>query len=237
MPIKMILVGKDTNKESKNKWIKKQLKCLPEGSSIIDVGAGQLFWKKYCRHLKYTSQDFCRYDPNGDVRLNNRLWKYPHIDIVSDICNIPAEDNQYDALLCTEVLEHVPDPNLAVKELVRIVKPGGTLLLTAPFCSITHMAPYHFCSGFHYYWWKRCLEESGAKVVSAVRNGDYFQFFRQELLRLPSVKKEYIGGSAVWLKIKCALFAFGIKKYIKIDNGSGELLCFGYLVKARKIDR
>jgi SAM-dependent methyltransferase len=61
-------------------------------------------------------------------------------DIVADITkyNPQIADNHYDALICTEVLEHVVDPFAAIRELRRIVKTGGYLLFTTPLNARIH---------------------------------------------------------------------------------------------------
>lgn len=119
------LLGKDTVNETKDAWIKSKLAEIESGKSILDAGAGTLQWKPYCSHLKYTSQDFAQYDGSLDVGLQSDDWEYPKLDIVSDITNIPVPDESFDAVLCTEVFEHLPNPNAALQELVRVTKRGG----------------------------------------------------------------------------------------------------------------
>lgn len=65
-------------------------------------------------------------------------------DVVADITrfNPHIPEGQFDALLCTEVLEHVVDPFAAVREMRRIVKPGGYILITTPLnCRIHGPVP------------------------------------------------------------------------------------------------
>ncbi|HQU85463.1 MAG TPA: methyltransferase domain-containing protein [Pyrinomonadaceae bacterium] len=59
-------------------------------------------------------------------------------DIFGDAMNLPLEDNSVDTILCTEVLEHLPDPEKAISEFFRILRPGGTLITTAPFIYPVH---------------------------------------------------------------------------------------------------
>jgi len=119
------LLGKDTVEATKDAWIEKKLAEIESGKSILDAGAGTLKWKPYCSHLQYTSQDFAQYDASSSVGLQAEGWTYPKLDIVSDITNIPVPDESFDAVLCTSVLEHLPNPNAALKELVRVTKRGG----------------------------------------------------------------------------------------------------------------
>ena len=51
---------------------------------------------------------------------------------VSDINNMPFQDGAYDSVICSEVLEHVPSPEESIKELIRVLKPGGVLALSVP---------------------------------------------------------------------------------------------------------
>lgn len=73
------------------------------------------------------------------------IEKYLDIDIVADIQNMPGvPDESYDSIICTQVLEHVPNPFLAINELHRVLKPGGRLFLTVPFLNNLHMVPHDY---------------------------------------------------------------------------------------------
>ena len=60
--------------------------------------------------------------------LSCRKWALSAMDITA----IPFEDNSFDVVICSEVLEHIPDDNTAVSELIRIVKPGKMLAVSVP---------------------------------------------------------------------------------------------------------
>jgi len=155
------IFGRD-NETNRLSWLEKTLKFVPEGFRLLDAGAGELKNKVFCKHLIYVSQDICQYEGTGDgVALQTGQWDTTQIDLVSDITAIPVPDESFDAVLCTEVFEHVPDPLAALQELARLVKPGGSIILTAPFCSLTHFAPYHYATGLSRYWYERHLLELG----------------------------------------------------------------------------
>lgn len=66
----------------------------------------------------------------------------PGVTVVGDLQHCPqVPDDTYDVIVCTQVLEHVPNPFLAAAELCRILKPGGLLLLTVPAAYPYHSAP------------------------------------------------------------------------------------------------
>lgn len=225
------------NKDVRKKWVIKQLKDIPENQSILDAGAGECQYKKYCPHLIYTSQDFGQYNGKGDeIGLQTKNWDNSKLDIVSDITKIPTSNNSFDNVMCIEVLEHIPYPEKAISEFSRITKKGGNLILTAPFCSQTHFAPYHFCTGFNIYWFQEVLDKNNFQIISYKINGNYFDYVNQELLRLPFIIKRYsflgIFGFLLYLIILPLIFILHIISLI--SNGSEKQLCFGYHILAKK---
>ncbi len=231
----MITVGTH-NEPARYKWIEKALGQIPAGSRILDAGAGELAFKKFCAHLDYVSQDFAQYDGSGDLKgLQRGAWDQTKLDLVCDITAIPEPDASFDAIICIEVFEHLPEPILAIKEFSRLLKPGGTLIITAPFCSLTHFAPYHYYSGFNRYFFEKHLVTHGFVIEELVQNGNYFEYIAQEVRRLSNVADTYSNCSLSRLEM------FVVRQFLKIlsrlslrDIRSAELLHFGCFVLARK---
>lgn len=179
------------NHTARETWIADTLRALPEGSSLLDVGAGECAYKKYCTHLDYLAQDIAEYDGEGDgVGLQTGKWDTSQLDFVCDLYDIP-EDRQFDAVFCSEVLEHVVDPVRAVEKLVALTKPGGRIIITAPFNSLTHFAPYHFCTGFSQYFYRHHFERLGCEIDELTPNGGFFDMMDQELGRVSRVRKQF----------------------------------------------
>jgi ubiquinone/menaquinone biosynthesis C-methylase UbiE len=230
----MFRVG-TTNESARIAWIEQALKKIPAGLTILDAGAGESQFKKFCDHLKYISQDFGKYHGGGEIGLQMEKWDNSQLDIVSDITAIPLPDNSVDAVLCTEVLEHVPDPLAAIKEFSRLVKPGGYLLITAPFASLTHFAPYHFASGLSRFYYEKHLQENGFTIEELALNGNFFEYIAQENRRIKQIAEKYAGKKLnVFHKIIIHLNLFILQQFSKNDSGSSELLCYGIHVFARK---
>ena len=183
-------------------WVQKALRNVPEGSRILDAGAGEQQYRQYCSHLNYVSQDFCEYDGDGNKKgLQTGAWDISQINIISDIIAIPEPNASFDAILCTEVLEHIPDPIAALREFQRLLRPGGSLILTAPFASLTHFAPYHFCTGFNKYFYENHLPKIGFSIEELSANGNYSSFISQELIRITT----YFGKTPLYAKVCIAI--------------------------------
>ena len=148
---------------------------------------------------------------------------------------MPVEDAFFDVVLCTEVLEHLPDPIKALAELSRVLKKGGQLILTAPFCSLTHFSPYHYSTGFNRYFYSHHLNSLGFNIVEITPNGNFFEFLAQELNRLASVAEQYSSLKPdIELEYSQSVLTQYLEKMSASDAGSHELLCFGYNVMAVK---
>lgn len=224
------------NEGNRSSWLQKALAEIPAGSRILDAGAGERQYEKFCSHLNYVAQDFGQYDGKGDgAGLQRGAWDQTSLDIVSDVVAIPEADESFDAVMCIEVFEHLPQPVEAIREFSRLLRRGGYLIITAPFCSLTHFAPYHFCTGFSRYFYEHHLALHGFDVVDLQANGNYFEYLGQELQRLPSVAARYCNSGMTFPKrMLVRLVASMMAKFSARGTRSSELLCFGWHVKARK---
>ena len=108
--------------------------ATPSGSKVLDAGAGQQPYKELFGHCEYVAQDW-----SGSLYGADEL-----ADIVAPIENLPVEDGAFDAVLCTQVLEHVAEPAQSLRELARVLRPEGTLWLSVPLAWPLHEQPYDF---------------------------------------------------------------------------------------------
>jgi SAM-dependent methyltransferase len=226
-----------TNQAVREAWLEKMLHDIPAGSRILDCGAGELKYKRFCSHLQYVSQDFAQYDGKGDAAgLQMGAWDQSTLDIVSDITAIPEPDGSFDVILCIEVFEHLPNPILAIQEFSRLLQPGGQLILTAPFCSLTHFAPFHFYSGFNRYFYETHLPDCGFEIRELRHNGNFFEFLAQEVRRIKFMANRYAGVNVGILgRVLLQIFLLFLAGFSRKESGSHEVLNFGYHVLARKI--
>jgi SAM-dependent methyltransferase len=119
---------------------------------VLDAGAGKAPFRDLFAHVTYETADF------GQVHEDDVQF-----DHLCDLTAIPVPDSTYDLVLCTQVLEHVPDPVAVLREFNRVLKPRGQAWLSAPLFYAEHQPPYDF-HRFTQFAWQRMATESGFTV-------------------------------------------------------------------------
>ncbi len=157
---------------------------------VLDAGAGACPFRKHFSHCRYEAADFCR---------SNR--EYATIDHVCDLRHIPVEQDRYDMVLMTQVLEHLPEPLTVLKEICRILKPGGELWCSAPLFFEEHEVPYDF---FRYtrFGLRHLLEAAAFKVRSIEPLEGYFGALSYQLeaaARFLPIRPRHYGGGLLGL--------------------------------------
>ena len=180
------------NLRNRDMWIAKQAERVPAGSRVLDVGAGSAPYRALFAHCDYKTQDFAQL---RDDQL--RHGGYTAIDLVSGADAIPVADASFDVVICTEVLEHVPEPIAVVREFGRIIAPGGRLILTAPLGSGIHQEPYHFYGGYTPFWYQRFLHEAGFGSIAVAANAGSLRHIAQETIRFMRMTRPF-GFVAPW---------------------------------------
>src|SRR4051794_29938546 len=111
------------NDFERDAWVARQAALLPRGARVLDVGAGPCRYRRLFDHCGYESQDFAQYEGSQQGPFSDKeQWHYGRIDYVCDATEIPVSAGSFDAVLCTEVLEHVPRPVDVVRELARVLR-------------------------------------------------------------------------------------------------------------------
>jgi SAM-dependent methyltransferase len=132
---------------------------------LLDVGCGR---KPYARLLS------CREHIGVDVESS------PHpraeMDRIYDGQKLPFANDDFDSILCTEVVEHARDPKQLFHEMARVLKPGGHALITVPMLFHHHEEPYDF-QRLTRYGMENLAREAGLHVVWIKPRGGVYASF------------------------------------------------------------
>ena len=122
---------------------------------MLDVGCGRQQYRKFLGSRQYCGVDWT-------------LASQP--PAVAEVTRLPFRDRTFDSALCTEVLEHLPEPGRCLDEIRRVVKPGGMVLFTVPMTMYTHSEPYDFYR-YTEYGLRYLLEKHGYEILTLRRLG------------------------------------------------------------------
>ena len=142
---------------------------------VLDAGAGFGRYKKELSFTRYESTDF--------EDIFHEPSKKMH-DFICSLDDIPKPENSYDAIVNTQVLEHVEFPQKVIHEFFRVLKPGGKLFLTAPQISPVHCAPYNFYF-FTRYGFESMFKQAGFRIEFIKPRGGIFWVFAKMLHDVP----------------------------------------------------
>lgn len=101
---------------------------------LLDIGCGK---KPYLEFIK-------NYDSYIGIDMPSTIHGSSKLNSYGSALALPFSDSSFDSILCTEVLEHVPNPLIALQEMYRVARPGSVLLLTVPFSEQLHEEPYDY---------------------------------------------------------------------------------------------
>lgn len=109
-------------------------RSIPPDAAVLDLGAGDAPYRELFAHTRYTTSDW-----TGSLHTGSR-----GADVIAPADALPIADGSYDVILCTQVIEHVPDPAAVLAECFRVLVPGGCLALTAPLLWELHEVPHDY---------------------------------------------------------------------------------------------
>jgi SAM-dependent methyltransferase len=136
---------------------------------MLDFGCGSKPYQSIFEVDEYIGID---YENPGHSHANE------HIDVFYDGKKIPFPDATFDSVLATEVFEHVFYLEDTLKEIHRVMKPGGHLLLSAPFVFMEHEIPHDFAR-YSSFGMRALLERNGFKVEVLEKTSNYVDVLGQ----------------------------------------------------------
>jgi len=154
--------------------------------NILDVGSGAGPYRKYIRFMS-------RY-----IGLDRSERVKP--DVCGQSTQIPFKENCFDSVICTEVLEHLKEPETCLLEIKRVLKNGGYLYITAPQCWGLHYEPDDYWR-FTSHSLEYLIKKSGLELIRTERIGGIFSMVG---VRLTDVYYTIIKKTFFFLPVKQA---------------------------------
>jgi SAM-dependent methyltransferase len=151
---------------------------LESGNLVLDAGAGECRFKdKLKKDVRYVAVD---------TSWGDQTWDYSNIDVAATLENLPFDSNVFDSIICTQVLEHVREPQILLNELFRTLKEGGIICITAPQGWGIHQAPHDYFR-FTRYALFYLLEKARFEQITITPSCGYFGYLANRLTVLPKV--------------------------------------------------
>lgn len=122
---------------------------------ILDVGCGTKPYKNFFTYSEYIGLEF-----DTGIDSDKKLADYFYDGKV-----FPFDSGSFDSVICNQVLEHIFEPQEFLKEINRVLKPNGKLLITVPFVWDEHEQPYDFAR-YSSFGLKHLLEKNGFRVIA-----------------------------------------------------------------------
>jgi len=180
----------------------------------------------------------------GTFRPPERLtknWHYLNFDfseqpdIVADAHTLPFQDNSFDWVICTEVLEYIAEPSKMIAEISRVLKPSGKMFLTSPFLYQIHGKP-HDLNRFTDEKIKSFLLQNNFLIETLSPQGYFFlvlaDFIRAGIASIQNRLLRYC--AALLLYPDCLILALLDRQGWVEKSGFLTSFTTGYLVIARK---
>jgi len=170
-------------------------KHLNKEMSVYDIGCGD---KPFSGYMEGKVKSYLGVD------IEDGFYDAGHIDIVGTAYNVPVEDGVADAIVSSQVLEHLDKPLDAIKEAGRVLKPGGLLLMSSPFLYPIHAAPHDY-GRYTFYFLEAKLKEHGLEIVEQKSIGGFWYCVGMyagmylQMLDRGLLKKTYIAKALIWL--------------------------------------
>ncbi len=139
-------------------------KYLTSEMTVYDIGCGpNPFSKKLKEKVK----------KHVGVDIENGFYEKGFIDLVGSAYNVPVEDGEADAVISSQVIEHLDKPLKAIEESARILKKDGLFLCSFPFLYPLHAEPHDY-TRFTEHYMDKVLEENGLSIIETKKVGGFW---------------------------------------------------------------
>ena len=194
--------------------------------TLLDLGCGKV--PLYNAYKKYIADNVC-------VDWENTLHKNKYLDFECDLTKgLPFEDREFNTIILSDVLEHIPQPEELFKEIFRILSTNGKVFINVPFYYWIHEYPHDYYR-YTEFALKRFVYDSGLTLVQFERIGGSPEILADILAK--HFKPISLIGAPLAICIQCSIRIF-VKTKLgrKISDKTSKTFPFGYFLIAEKIE-
>lgn len=191
---------------------------------LLDLGCGKV--PLYGAYRELVTDNIC-------VDWVNTLHKNQHLDYELDLTKqLPFKDSEFDTIILSDVLEHIPVPEQLWAEMTRILSRDGKIIMNVPFYYWLHEKPHDYYR-YTEFALRRFVETSGLKLIQLEPMGGVTEImadiFAKNILRLPALGRSF-ALSAQWL----ASSFRRTRRGKRLSTATGMNFPFGYFLVAQK---
>lgn len=191
--------------------------------NLLDMGCGTV--PMYSYYKEKVSSVTC-------IDWKNSFHEQIHVDYFCDLNErLPIEDDSFDVIICSDVLEHLKVASIAVSEMNRILKKGGVALINFPFLYGLHEEPYDF-GRYTKHQVKTWAETNNLEVLECIPYGSLIDMFEHSSIRLLKLLPmgQYLG--ILLKKMGIPIIKRFLKQRIDLDNKHPYM--YGFVLQKTK---
>ena len=220
---KEVNIGSRLNVELIADFYQSNLRLHAKGK-LLDLGCGKV--PLYAAYKEFITDNIC-------VDWSNTFHKNEYLDYELDLTKkLPFNDNEFDTIILSDVLEHIPVPELLWVEMTRILTMNGKIIMNVPFYYWLHEQPHDYYR-YTEFALRRFAENSGLKLIQLDPIGGapeiMTDIFAKNILRLPKLGRS-LALIAQWVTLRFIRTKLG--KRISVATSSNFPL--GYFLVAEK---
>ena len=209
----------DLNAEAYDSYIRQYTK-----GKLLDLGCGKV--PLFIAYRNYITENIC-------VDWENSLHKNEYLDLECDLTkSLPFNDGQFDTIILSDVLEHIPQPEKLWKEMSRILSKGGKIIMNVPFYYWLHEKPHDYYR-YTEFALRRFVEGSGLTLLQLKSIGGVPEIIA-DILAKCFVHVPKIGYPLAMFTQWITLLTINTKFGVKVSEATRGNFPFGYFLVAEK---
>ncbi|MCZ6637897.1 MAG: class I SAM-dependent methyltransferase, partial [Alphaproteobacteria bacterium] len=191
---------------------------------LLDLGCGSVPLFEAYRDLV---------DENVCVDWANSLHNQEHLDHQCDLTKeLPFSDKCFDTIILSSVLEHIPEPMHIWREMVRVLRAGGKIILNVPFYYCLHEQPHHYYR-FTEFALKRFAQLTGLEILVLKPTGGAPEILADILAKNLGGKTRLGKYGAVFVQFLCRKF-IDTRMGERVSASTAQRFPLGYFMVVQK---